>query len=303
MRKDKIWKNDHRFGILELLASIFLARHHNAQVNKFYRFLDELFNVVTEDSGILNFGYAESPASGSLIDAQKALVRLTAQTLPRGGKWLDVGCGTGGPACVLARENPNVTITGISITPAHIRRARARAVEAGLNSRLAFRVGDAMAMPFPDCAYEGVYAIETAFHYPDKHVFVKEAYRVLRPGGRFAVADIVLQSEKLNPLQALSIALAGRLFASAEFFTPCKWQVSLEKAGFSDVHVQDISRPTFSLLHYWSNKLKAYRVRLMDRYPAILLDLFQRGLIHCSQTPEKLPFRYVLVNAHKAPAE
>jgi MPBQ/MSBQ methyltransferase len=105
--------------------------------------------------------------------------------LPPGSKVLDVGCGIGGSARILARDY-GFDVLGISISPLQIERARAL-TPAGLSCN--FAVMDAMALELPNSTFAGVWSVEACPHMPDKQGYADELLRVLAPGGCLAVAD------------------------------------------------------------------------------------------------------------------
>lgn len=107
--------------------------------------------------------------------------------LPAGSKVLDVGCGIGGSARILAR-NYGFEVLGISISPAQIERARTL-TPADLKDRCHFAVMDAMDLGLKDGGFDGVWSVEAGPHMPDKQRFADELLRVLRAGGRLALAD------------------------------------------------------------------------------------------------------------------
>ncbi|MEO0854417.1 MAG: methyltransferase domain-containing protein, partial [Cyanobacteria bacterium J06648_11] len=100
---------------------------------------------------------------------------------------LDVGCGIGGSSLYLA-ERLNARATGITLSPVQADRAGDRAREMGLGDRAEFRVADALAMPFDDDSFDFVWTLESGEHMPDKRQFLSECLRVLKPGGRLALA-------------------------------------------------------------------------------------------------------------------
>jgi MPBQ/MSBQ methyltransferase len=105
--------------------------------------------------------------------------------LPAGSRVLDVGCGIGGSARILARDY-GLEVLGVSISPAQIERAR-QLTPAGLSCR--FAVMDALDLQIPDGSMAGVWSVEAGPHMPDKQRYADELLRVLAPGGRLALAD------------------------------------------------------------------------------------------------------------------
>ena len=105
--------------------------------------------------------------------------------LPPGSTVLDVGCGIGGSARILASDY-GFQVLGISISPAQIARATAL-TPAGLRCR--FAVMDALALEVADASIDAVWSVEACPHMPDKQRYADELLRVLKPGGRLAVAD------------------------------------------------------------------------------------------------------------------
>jgi ubiquinone/menaquinone biosynthesis C-methylase UbiE len=105
------------------------------------------------------------------------------------GRLLDVACGPGMVACAAAKRARQVT--GIDLTPAMIEQARQLQAKLGL-SNLAWRIGEAAALPFEDEAFDAVTTRYSAHHMPDPDVAFAELLRVARPGARVAIADMVL---------------------------------------------------------------------------------------------------------------
>jgi MPBQ/MSBQ methyltransferase len=111
---------------------------------------------------------------------------------------LDVGCGIGGTSRFIAKQRPQWTVTGISISPEQVDRASAIAIQQNVFN-VDFRCCDAMAMPFPDASFDVVWSCESAEHMPDKNAFIKECMRVLKPGGRFVLATWCQRDDRTNP--------------------------------------------------------------------------------------------------------
>jgi tocopherol O-methyltransferase len=100
---------------------------------------------------------------------------------------LDVGCGIGGSSLYLATKF-NASATGITLSPVQAERASDRARAAHLEERTTFQVADALNLPFSDQSFDLVWSLESGEHMPDKQQFLRECYRVLKPGGHFIMA-------------------------------------------------------------------------------------------------------------------
>jgi|694.fasta_scaffold03398_14 MPBQ/MSBQ methyltransferase len=125
-------------------------------------------------------------------DFVHALVRWGGlDRLPPGARLLDVGCGIGGSARILARHY-GFEVLAISISPAQIDRAR-ELTPTDLQEHCRFAVMDALSLDLPDGAagqgFDAVWSVEAGPHMADKQRYADELLRVLRPGGRLVVAD------------------------------------------------------------------------------------------------------------------
>ncbi len=106
---------------------------------------------------------------------------------------LDLGSGLGGPARALA-EVAGCRVTGVDLTPEFCEVASVLSQWTGLSDRTHFEVADATTTGLPDAAVDAVMTVHVAMNISDKPALYAEAFRVLRPGGRFVVYD-VLQGE------------------------------------------------------------------------------------------------------------
>ncbi|HET7716512.1 MAG TPA: class I SAM-dependent methyltransferase [Bauldia sp.] len=113
-----------------------------------------------------------------------AVVTAEASVRP-GDKVLDVACGTGNAAIQAAQAGG--AVTGVDLTPELFRAARRRAAEAGVEIELL--EGDAEALPFDDATFDVVLSTFGVMFAPRHAVAAGEIVRVLRPGGRIALAN------------------------------------------------------------------------------------------------------------------
>jgi ubiquinone/menaquinone biosynthesis C-methylase UbiE len=102
---------------------------------------------------------------------------------------LDIGSGIGGPARYFASRF-GCQVTGIDLTPEFCSVARHLTRLLDLQDRVAFEVGDALAMPFADTTFNGAYSMNVSMNIADKTALYREIHRVLQPGAWLVLSEL-----------------------------------------------------------------------------------------------------------------
>ena len=167
-------------------------------------------------------------------------VRLAKLAAVRPGtRVLDVGGGFGGPARTLAVEF-GCHVTGIDLTESYVRAATTLTERMGLQSRVTHQVGNALALPFPDGAFDVVWTQNTGMNIADKEGLYAGFRRVLRPGGLLA-----LQEPMAGPVQPVIYPVMWARDPSTSFLrTPEAMRAVIEAAGFRARAWEDMTGET-----------------------------------------------------------
>jgi 27-O-demethylrifamycin SV methyltransferase len=141
--------------------------------------------------------YGVFPSGDEPLDVATAELTermIAAADLQPGQMVLDVGCGTGTQACRLA-ERFGVRVLGITTSAVGVDSARKRAAAAGVSDLAYFEIGDGMDNLLPTGSFDRVWVLESSHLMRDRGAVVAECARVLKPGGRFALCDIIRRRE------------------------------------------------------------------------------------------------------------
>ncbi len=194
--------------------------------------LDARMQEVYASSGYFNVGYWTAETADQPSACAELVRRVTGGQVRAGERWLDAGCGAGGPARWIHDREPEATVVGINLSERQIGEARGRAPAAK------FAVMDAARTALRQESFDGVVSIEAAFHFRTRADFLRESFRLLRPGGRLRMADILF-------------ADASQL---GEWMTPAEnrigtmegYQSQFEAAGFERPRIEDVTAQSWT---------------------------------------------------------
>lgn len=182
---------------------------------------------------------------------------------------VDLGSGAGFDALLAARKvAPTGHVIGIDMTREMLRKARENAVHAGLADLVEFREGIIEELPVVSGSADVVISNCVINLSPDKPQVLGDSWRVLKPGGRLSISDVVIEGE-----------FSPELLADMESWAECvagaidleDYRRMLQDAGFSDVQVVD-KTPAEDLVPRQPGMPRLFSARLTARKPASLVS-------------------------------
>lgn len=208
----------------------------------------------------MHYGYWDE----STLNLRSALTNMNAKVAAFGGvktddKVLDAGCGVGGSSIYLA-THLGCSVTGITLSAKQVEKCKQNAKKHAASEVTTFSVENYQNMSFADNSFDVVWGIESVCYADDKINFLKEAFRVLKPGGRLVVADffsnnVEAGSSDAELMQRWTQSWAIMAYADIEEF----WN-KMSKAGFINPGKQDVTR----------NVIKSIRRLFLLFYPGLV---------------------------------
>jgi cyclopropane fatty-acyl-phospholipid synthase-like methyltransferase len=184
---------------------------HKIEIANYYHRTEWVYRMFwnLDQSLGIHFGFWEDGVTNltEAIIKQNQVMAAMAQIKPT-DKVLDAGCGVGGSSLWLAKHI-GCQVTGITITPKQVISANENAKKAGVADKTQFFELDYLNTSFPDQYFDVIWAIESVCHAPDKRAFLKEAARILKPGGMIIIADFFQTKPTLTTSESKALITNG----------------------------------------------------------------------------------------------
>ena len=179
--------------------------------------------TVTADqlAPIEEFHVGGRPATDALLDAMN---------IRPAHKALDVGCGTGGTSRHAAARF-GCTVEGVDLTESYIRAGRTLTAWLKLDGKVHLHAASALDMPFEAAKFDLAWMFHVGMNIEEKEALFREVFRVLTPGGRFLVYDIMRGEDEATPL---TFPVPWSTVPETSFVRPPRdYEAALTAAGFT----------------------------------------------------------------------
>lgn len=244
------------------------------------------------DAVALLLGESYHPGGLSLTRRLAEWLRLRS-----GQRVVDVAAGPGATARLLAADY-DVTVDGVDLGEAGVRRARVLTTEAGLAAKVRFHVGDAERIPLPAGVFDAA-VCECAFcTFPDKTGAAGEFARVLRPGGRVGITDVTVAEGGL-PEELTTLAAWVACIADARPLG--EYAAILDRAGLRTIHTEDHGEAIARMIDEIEARLRLLRMTAPERLSeaGVDVDTVSRYLTLARQAVADGQLGYALLVAEK----
>jgi ubiquinone/menaquinone biosynthesis C-methylase UbiE len=275
-------KIDRTFGVNRLLE----LGVDNDSIVRYYTESERAYRLFHSRDGSIHMTLATSSSRSPDSLGQARIVDRHVKDLSASAI-LELGCGKGFNVAYLARNHPQAQLVGIDLTPSHLSLASRKYAKL---QNLRFHLGDFHSLPFRDEEFDLIFEVEAVCHAHDPERVFREAYRVMRPGGRFVLFDGFRAPDLSKYAKDLQVAVRlVELSMAVQQFPPVEhWLALATAAGFDVLDTQDLSDAILPNLERFQ-----FLARGFYKYPTLnrqLLRLLPKSLLTNSVAGLLLPF-------------
>jgi ubiquinone/menaquinone biosynthesis C-methylase UbiE len=189
----------------------------------------------------------------TLIELQEMRQRLA---LRQGAALVDLACGAGGPGLWIAKVM-DATLVGVDPSAIGLTHARARADSVGMANKARFTQGTFATTGLADAAADGAISVDALQYAPDKRAGLKEAARILRPGGRLVFTAFEVEPQRVEGLPVLGVDPVA------------DYRPLLEEQGFAIEFYQETRG--------WAERVQATYTAVIEAMPVLTSEMGERA--------------------------
>jgi ubiquinone/menaquinone biosynthesis C-methylase UbiE len=178
-----------------------------------------------EYSDFHNYGYWRTDTRSAKEASQELVEQLLARVPSKQGRVLDVACGLGATTRSLLRYYRPSEVVAVNVSEKQLRTTAANAP----GSRVAAM--DAAHLALADDSFDNAICVEAVFHFRTREAFLREAYRVLKPGGTLVLSDILFRT--------LPVTLNKKWVKENLVTDLDEYRAAYSRSGFTDIKVTD----------------------------------------------------------------
>ena len=189
----------------------------------------------------MHYGYWDdtTPHHRAALQNMNKQVAEAARLQP-GMHVLDAGCGVGGPSIFIASQG--CTVEGITLSAKQVRACKENAKRLGVDRQVHFSQQNYLSTSFPENTFDVVWAIESSCYAWDKADFTREAFRVLKPGGRLVVADFFSMPVEEGSADDVLMKKWTDAWAIKSYARIDEFNHALSVAGFHNIEDRNITQ-------------------------------------------------------------
>ena len=257
--RDSTLRKDTKLSVDELKADA--EKHYDDCYH------DYLFAWCNKENLALHYGYWDQHTTShhqALINKNQVLYDTAG--ISSKDHVLDAGCGIGGSSIWMAKQHGN-QMTAITISKQQTEYAAQHAKRQGVTEKTEFLVSDFCDTPFEGESFDVIWGLESICHALNKGDFLKEAYRLLRPGGKIVVCDGFITRREFSDDEWLDIVVCLNGWAVPNLCSGDEFNQLLEDNQFQDVAYKDITAETLPSADYMFKVAKRLKpVQLLSQW-------------------------------------
>lgn len=218
-----------------------LEQEHREKIQKYYTLAQPFYEHFWHGKALgLHYGFWTDNVSNrldSIVKENEILANLAG--IKQNDLVLDAGCGIGGSVVWLARER-NAQVVGLNIVDRQLTKGKNLVDKRDLSKKVGFVKGDYQKLPFKDRVFDIFWSLESIEHATNLKDFMKEAFRVLKPGGKIVIAATFLGNKSISFEEKRQMQIGQAVAGCFNDFRTATSNIEImQEAGFVDLQNLD----------------------------------------------------------------